>query len=170
MSGERWIIIPGWDKFQHRDGFRQRVPTWIKDYTEQTNKDAYLELTFHQRGLLSDLRREYAATRRQLLGTTSALSRRLGQRVTENSLQALYRAGFIEFVASEPASDLASEPAVTEEKRTTTYYNGSELRGDEQPDEQPRDPDREALAAHARATLKQLAGAVPVDDDDDLPF
>jgi hypothetical protein len=169
MTAERWIVIPGWDKFQHRDGFRQRVPTWIKDYTEQTNKDAYLELTFHQRGLLSDLRREYAATRRQLRGDTSALTRRLGQRVAEDSLQALNRAGFIAFSASAPASDYASDPAVTEEKRSTTYYNGSELRGNEQPDKQPPDSDHQALTDHARATLKHLAGATPTTDDD-IPF
>lgn len=173
MSNPGWIVIPSWEKFQHRDGFRQRVPTWIKDYTEQTSRDDYLDLTLQQRGLLADLRREYAVTRGRLRSDPAALTRRLGVRVQKKTLDALIHAGFISISASEPASDIASDPASTEEKRSTTYYNGSELRGNEQPDQKPKDPNLQALTEHAQATLKQLAGATAAIDeteDDDIPF
>jgi hypothetical protein len=169
MTGSGWIVIPNWDKFQHRDGFRQRVPTWIKDYTEQTSRDDYLDLTLQQRGLLADLRREYAVTRGRLRSDPAALTRRLGVRVQKKTLEALVYAGFIQISASEPASDNASEPASTEEKRSTTYYNGTELRGNGTAQQPPPNPDQQALTQHAQATLKQLAGATPPPDDD-IPF
>lgn len=120
--GERWIVIPGWDVFQHRDAGRSgRGLAWIRDYADQLHKDEYRGLTFHQRGLLRDLRHAYASTQgqlrdgperqtrdndatdtRQTRDSHATLTRRFGQRVTTPDLQALIQAGFIEVTASRP--------------------------------------------------------------------
>lgn len=100
-----WIIIPHWDGpkgFQH---YRDRSPTWIKEYPEQLSEDEYRGLTFHQRGVLHGIRLEYARARRQLRGSTVALTRQLGDRVTTQTLKALEQAGRIEFSASKPLAE-----------------------------------------------------------------
>jgi hypothetical protein len=100
---DRWIIIPGWDKFQHRDAGRSsRGFAWLRDYADQLNKDEYRALTFHQRGLLKDLRHSYATTKGQLSDSTLALTRRLGHRVLTRDLEALANAGYIVLSASKP--------------------------------------------------------------------
>ncbi len=99
MSDDLWIVIPNWERFQH---YKNRNPLWIKSYLELMGDDAYLGLTFHQRGVLQGIWLEYARARRQLLGSTSSLSRRLGGRVTTETLEALNHAGFIHFAASKP--------------------------------------------------------------------
>jgi hypothetical protein len=111
---ERWLVIPRWDDFQHRDMARSTIPPWIKTYTKLMSDDDFLGLSFHLRGVLVSIWMEYAAARRQLLGSTSTLTRRLGQRVTTRDLESLNHAGFIHFSASKPASNLASEPASLE--------------------------------------------------------
>ena len=108
---DRWIVIPRWDEFQHRDMARSTVPPWIKTYTKLMADDEFLALSFHLRGLLVSLWLEYAAARRQLSGSTVALTRRLGQRVTIRDLESLNHAGFIEFSASKPAGAHAGKPA-----------------------------------------------------------
>jgi hypothetical protein len=103
MTEERWIVIPGWDKFQHRDAGRSgRGPIWIRDYTDQLNKDEYRALTYHQRGLLRDLRLSFALAQGQLGGSTQLLSRRLGATIKVRDLEALANAGFIVFSAGKP--------------------------------------------------------------------
>lgn len=114
MTDDLWIVIPRWEDFQHRDSARSQVPPWIKDHTEQLSKDDYLDLTFAQRGLLGDIRKEYARSRRELSGNTLRLSRRLGQKVTKKMLQPLIDAGFITIVAGRPARTLAGIPAGVE--------------------------------------------------------
>jgi hypothetical protein len=100
---DRWIVIPGWDKFQHRDAGRSsRGFAWLRDYGDQLNKDEYRALTFHQRGLLKDLRHSYATTKGQLSDSTLALTRRLGHRVLTRDLEALANAGYIVLSASKP--------------------------------------------------------------------
>lgn len=111
---ERWIVIDRWDDFQHPDVLRSGVPPWIKTYTGLLAKDEFLDLSHHLRGVLLGLWLEYARARRQLRGSTSALSRRLGQRVTTRDLEALNDAGWLHFVASKPASKDASRPASLE--------------------------------------------------------
>jgi hypothetical protein len=59
--------------------------------------DAYLKLTLHQRGVLHGLWLEYAAAGRQLPDSTATVSRRLGERVTRGTLDALSNAGFIAY-------------------------------------------------------------------------
>jgi hypothetical protein len=104
MARQRWIIVPNWDRFQH---YKDRNPPWIKNYTELLHDDAYLALSFHQRGVLHGIWLAYAAGHRQLIGDTSALHRQLGQRVTTATLIALNHAGFIEVRASKPLASRA---------------------------------------------------------------
>lgn len=103
MTDERWIVIPGWDRFQHRDAGRSgRGLVWLRDYADQLGKDEYRDLTFHQRGLLRDIRHAYATTQGQLRDDTARLCSRFGQRVFRHDLERLAAAGFIQFSASRP--------------------------------------------------------------------
>ena len=109
---ERWIVIPNWSKFQHRDAWRSRIPPWICDYTEQTGREEYLHLTLAQRGLLHGIRLEYARSRSQLSASTASLARRLGVRqILHRDLEALNDAELVQFSASKPARDNASNIA-----------------------------------------------------------
>jgi replicative DNA helicase len=117
MSDHGWIVIPGWEEFQHRDAARSQVPTWVKTYTKLLSDDDFLDLSHHLRGVLLGLWLEYARSHAALSGNTTSLSRRLGQRVTDKNLEALNHAGFIDFSASKPASNPAGEPASLEKRR-----------------------------------------------------
>lgn len=96
---DRWIVVRNWERFQH---YSDRVPSWIKNYVELMSDDAYLGLTLSARGVLHGIWLEYAASRGQLPGDASTLTRRLGQKVPRATLESLSDAGFIEFVASKP--------------------------------------------------------------------
>ena len=112
---ERWIVIPNWSEYQH---YKKRDPSWIKGYTRQLSDDDYLALTFSQRGLLDGLRLAYAESDGQLRGRSTTLTRRLGQKVSTRTLEALNHAGFIAFTASKPLAlryQVAS-PETEEEK------------------------------------------------------
>lgn len=116
MTDARWIVVRNWDRFQH---YKDREPPWIKDYTEQLDDPAYLELTGIQRAALQGIRLKYAASRRQVLNDTALLSRQLNMRITRETLDALNHAGFIEFSASKPLADCkqnASVPRAREEQ------------------------------------------------------
>lgn len=118
MNEARWIIVRNWDRFQH---YKDRDPPWIKDYTEQLDDPAYLELTGVQRAALQGIRLKYATSRRQVRDSTRLLSRQLNMRVTRETLEALNHAGFIEFSASKPLADCkqdASARATREEAET----------------------------------------------------
>ena len=117
MTEERWIVIVGWETFQHPDAGRSSTPPWIKDATAQLSKDEYRDLSGHLRGVLHDLRLEYARSHRQLRDSTVSLYRRLGFRVSRRDLESLNHAGFIEFSASNPASNPASMVASLEKSR-----------------------------------------------------
>lgn len=99
-------MIPNWDskEFQHPDAARSKVPPWIKHWTRSLSDQAYLDLTLAERGLLADLRSEYARTLRALPLDTKSLTRRLSCKVSRRSLERLRDAGFIQFSASKPAS------------------------------------------------------------------
>ncbi|HKE76648.1 MAG TPA: hypothetical protein VKB57_23725 [Acidimicrobiales bacterium] len=109
---ERWIVPTNFGKFQHRDAWRSRMPTWICDYLEQDGRDDYRSLTMAQRGVLACIRREYARSRGRLRWSAGGLSARFGSRVTERQLIALSDAGFIQVVASRPAGIPASTEVV----------------------------------------------------------
>jgi len=98
-----WIVIPGWEKFQHRDAGRSgRGLAWLRDYADQGHKDEFRDLTLHQRGLLRELRHGYAATQGQLRGDPASLGRRFGQRVRMRDIERLVDAGFVVLSASKP--------------------------------------------------------------------
>lgn len=92
-----YIHVVGWDKFQHGS---TRDNPWIKDYRDQLHKDEWRDLSFHLRGVLQSIRLAYAASHRQLRGSTATLTRHLGMRVTTRDLERLSDAGFIELRAS----------------------------------------------------------------------
>lgn len=105
MTRQVYIVIPNWDGpdgFQH---YRDRDPIWIKNYVRLMSHDDYLDLSYHQRGILHGLWMEYARSNRQLPGSTVTLTRRLGHRVTTRDLEALNEAGFIQFVASKTLAE-----------------------------------------------------------------
>jgi len=112
---ELWLVIPRWDGFQHPDTTRTGSMPWIKNFTRLLSDDAYLDLSWQQRGLLHSIWLEYARSRGQVRVKTGSrhvsLSRRLGQTVRFSQLEALNHAGWIAFSASKPASTTASEPA-----------------------------------------------------------
>lgn len=114
---ELWVIVVDFLKFQHRDAWRSRTPTWIKLFTELHHQDGWLDLSGHDRAVLVGLWIEYALSRGQLRLDTVSLSRRLNLRVTKPTLERLYHAGFVTFAASKPASITASEPASLEKRR-----------------------------------------------------
>jgi hypothetical protein len=119
-----YISVPGWRKFQHYDPLK-RAPVWVKDHLDQLDREEFLELSFAQRGLLRDLRNLYAKSRQKVRSDPAKLSRRLGQKVRKDSLEALVHAGFIDIVASPTLADgyhPASEPASaeTEVEKTLT--------------------------------------------------
>ena len=54
---EQWIVVPGWDKFQH---YKDRAPPWIKLYTELNSRADWLGLGVAERGLLCTIWVEYS--------------------------------------------------------------------------------------------------------------
>lgn len=185
MASESWIVIPRWNDFQHPDTTRSGVMPWLKNFTRLLSDDAYLDLTFPQRGLLHSIWLEYARSRGQLRmsngSTHVSLSRRLGQTVRVSQLEALNHAGFIEFSASRPASTVASKGASNlasrEEKREEKKRqeeepflpsNGSleaarKPEGRQEPEEAWKEP--EPIDPFAEMPFHALTTA-----DDDIPF
>ena len=99
---ENYVWIRNWDRFQH---YKDRDPTWIKNYRALLSSDEYLGLTMSERGVLHGIWLAYASSNRALRGHTASLTRRLGQRVTSEQLTSLNHAGFIQLLASKPLSD-----------------------------------------------------------------
>ena len=133
-----WISVRNWRKFQHYDPAK-RAPKWIKVYAELMSDDAFLGLTFAQRGLLVSLWLEYANSRSAIRLDTASISRRLNGRATYAQLKSLSDAGFIDIVASKSLADgyhdasLEVEVEVEEEKNPslpTSTYNGQNGRTD----------------------------------------
>lgn len=114
-----YISVRGWRRFQH---YRDRIPPWVKMYTELLDDDDFRALTFAQRGLLADIWKAYAKSRCTLRGDTAALTRRFGQRVLSSHMEALIHAGFIELVASKTLAEgyQDASPEVEEEKDKET--------------------------------------------------
>jgi hypothetical protein len=135
---DRYIVIPKWDGpdgFQH---YKNRDPIWIKAYTRLLSDQAFLDLTYHQRGLLLSIWLEYARSNRQLRdgnATTTrqtrdshvTLTRQLGHRVTTRDLEALNHAGFIEFSASAPLAECKQDASLDKEveKKRPSTSNGA---------------------------------------------
>lgn len=124
QPARRFIHVPDWDRFQHRDVTRNRdhPAPWIKDLTQQLREPRWLELNYAERGLLQSLRLEYAANRgRGLPDSTSTLTRLLGWRVYRSQLERLNQARFIEFLPAERAHAAGGRgEEIREESKTLT--------------------------------------------------
>lgn len=125
-----WIIVERWDEFQH---YRDRDPIWLKVYTRLLSDEAYLALTFHQRGVLQGIWLEYARANRQLSDRTVALTRRLGQRVSTRDLEALNHAGFITISASKPLAPCYHDASPETEKRREEQQHNKNRHEDADP-------------------------------------
>lgn len=112
---DRLIVIRNWDKFQHKDVWKKSGgrPPWVKCYTALLHNDAYLQLSFSQRGILHCLWLTFA-----LNGGSPMSQNRLRKTLctTQGELNwfsrhidSLSDAGFIEFW-----SQLSSERNATE--------------------------------------------------------
>ena len=104
MSGDRWIVVPNWDKFQH---YRDRSPVWIKLYLELRDRDEWRELTDAQRGLLVRIWLEYAVSGGFL--RVSKVRQSSPHKTRRDSLDSLQAAGFIEVSASRPLAQRREE-------------------------------------------------------------
>lgn len=125
-----FIIIPRWDSpdgFQH---YKDRDPKWIKVYTRLLDDDAYLSLTATQRAVLHGLWLMYAKSAGRVPEDTSKLSRRLGLRVTKQTLDALNHAGFIEFSLAESAQVVSLEQKREEKKELGLLPSSQSLLGE----------------------------------------
>jgi len=99
---DQWIVVPNWERFQH---YRDRDPTWIKNYVALLSDDDYLSMTLSSRGVLHGIWTLYAATRgvlsthhlRRVLCTNKGDSRHFLR-----TLELLNDAGWIEIAASKP--------------------------------------------------------------------
>lgn len=116
MTEDLWIVIPGWDRFQH---YRDRQPPWIKVYTDLLHRDEYLSLTGDQRAILHGLWLEYASSSRRLRADTRSLTSRLRLRVTSAQLECLNHAGFIEFSASKPLAERLQDASASRAREET---------------------------------------------------
>jgi hypothetical protein len=92
-----WIVIPGWDKFQH---YADRRPVWIRLYTELRDRDEWRALTLAEQGLLVNIWIEYASSDGLL--AFRRFPSRIPQKISRRSLDSLRDAGFIEVSASKP--------------------------------------------------------------------
>lgn len=120
---DQWIVVPGWEEFQHPDVTRTKnAPAWIKVYTRLLSDDDYLSLTLAQRGLLHGIWIEYARSNAALTVRRTRMqlstNRNEAARITRN-LEALNQAGFIAFSASKPASNVQADIPPREEKIRT---------------------------------------------------
>lgn len=148
---EEWIVIPNWDDFQHPDATRTGNIPWIKSYTRLQSDRNYLNLTFHQRGLLHSLWLEYARARRQLSGSTLSLTRQLGHRVATRDLKAIQQAGFITITASKPQAE-SKQPASLDKTRQELKAAGTTTETKTSPARDPQNPP----AAELNDLLNQL--------------
>jgi hypothetical protein len=77
---QRYIVIPHWMDYQHKDIWRKSrgAPPWIKTYTSLLHDDDYLRLPGRLRGLLHGIWLLYAASGGVVPASPSYISRMLG--------------------------------------------------------------------------------------------
>jgi len=110
-SGEDWIVVRRWEEFQH---YKDRDPTWIKNYVRLLHDPNYFGLSLSARGLLHVIWLAFAATSGQLrVSAVGHLARTRGGLGLQ--LASLNHAGFIDFSASAPLA-----PKKEEEKEIET--------------------------------------------------
>ena len=129
---DRYIKIRNWEKFQHKDVWKKsggHAP-WIKAYTRLLHDDDWLGLTQTQRGILLGLWLMYSSTGLSVNETTSRrlLSTNKGEsRHFLDNLDALNRAGFIEFESQQSRAPVATREEKSREEKsleTTASQNG----------------------------------------------
>lgn len=130
MDGDRWIVVPRWDEFQHRDMARSSVPPWIKNMTRLLHDEDYLALSLMQRGILHGIWLMYASHRRVL--SESEARRELVRSAAEarrwrDTIVSLSDAGYIVIVAGRPARYLAGNPAGLEVETETEVLGSSSV-------------------------------------------
>lgn len=112
-----YIVVRNWERFQH---YSDRSPIWIKSYCALMSDDAFLDLSFHLRGVLLSIWLEYATSRRQLSDNTATLTRHLGHRVLTRDIESLVHAGFIEISASKPLAERYQDASLEEKREEPT--------------------------------------------------
>lgn len=128
MDEQRWIEIPNWDRFQH---YRDRRPAWVKAYVSLLTNVDYRALTGHQRAVLLGIWLMYASNSSRLAVDTASLTRAIGLRVSEKTIDALEQAGFVRIVLApryQEASDLLA-PKTETERESVLKTDRSEIRG-----------------------------------------
>lgn len=102
MASERWIIVRKWDTFQH---YKDRDPSWIKNYVSLLSDEDYLGLPLATRGVLTGVWLLYARSRGVL--RYARIGRELGASAGDakhlrRHIELLADAGYIEITASRP--------------------------------------------------------------------
>lgn len=137
---ERWIVIPGWDKFQH---YKDRNPAWIKVYTELESRDEWRQLTLAERGLLVSIWLEYARSNSPL--RASDLHALVSAPTRTQHLEALNHAGFIEVSASKPLAQRKRQREKNPSRLPKESLEGSSLEESQKPAADPDELLRRAL-------------------------
>jgi hypothetical protein len=128
-----WIVIPNWDRFQH---YKDRDPTWIKDYVSQLHDTDWSGLTLAERGLLQTCRLMFAASdgRCTLEAVSGSLMSR--QQRLNDHLASLTEAGLVDLRASRPLALTRSREKRSEEKNDSASAepkNGRSMNGGLEP-------------------------------------
>ena len=121
-----WVVVPKWEEFQH---YKDRDPTWIKNYTRLLHDDAYDDLTLAAGGLLHIIWMLYAASGCEL--RTSQVHRqalaKAGSRHFQAHMDSLIRAGFVQVVASRPLAQIKRREEKKDLKILATPPKAKEL-------------------------------------------
>lgn len=107
MTGDDWITVPHWERFQHY-GLSRR-PNWIKNYLGLLDKDEYVDLTFSERGILHGIWLAYAARNGHLRVRDLGPALGVQPRPKPRPLSSLNHAGLILLSSSRPLSLIQKE-------------------------------------------------------------
>jgi hypothetical protein len=138
VSGELWIVIPNWEKFQH---YSDRDPPWIKLYPKLNSKSEWCELSTAARGMLTTIWCEFARSSGHL--PLSKAMQLCGKSARSKHVEALVQAGFIQLSASRPL-------ALARSRESTSYLREEKSAGAparEEPRAAPAPEERKAPAA-----------------------
>lgn len=109
MSQERWIVVCNWNQFQH---YKDRNPSWIKNYTELLSDPNYLALGSFHRALLHGVWLLYAAARGEVPASPAYIAKRLGFPTEREARERVTR--------GQPAGDwLVTDGQLTGDSRVT---------------------------------------------------
>ncbi len=167
MKDQGYIWIHRWGDFQSYQKKRGKpwAPPWIRFYLRQLDDDAYLDLTAAERGLLHDLRAEFARTRSNLRADRERLSQRLGYTVYARQLERLNQAGFITICSR----------TVLEQFRNA-FWNSSGLEVEEEVEKEQDTPsfqpklDQPNTNGASSPTVEPEPAVTQGAADDDIPF